>query len=124
MSFENYKVGQKIGVMSNGYDSDGATNIGEIVDETPTLWIVKWGNEIGQQKRFNKKTGYNSPKNEHYCDNLYLCSEQEAIDTLRDYRQRKDREHCEWQAKNLGCTYSQEFQDDLLNLIKKHKRTK
>ena len=73
MSFENCKIGQKIGVTTRYSYQEGETVVGEIVDETPKFWIVSWGQKIKQTQKFNKKTGVDFPR-----DYKELCSEQEA----------------------------------------------
>jgi hypothetical protein len=122
--FSDYKVGQKIGVRPRYSYQEGETVVGEITGESRTLWTVQWESGIGQWGRFKKDTGVNFPRESSSSNDLFLCTEQEAIDILKKYNERIDREYCQRKASDLNCTYSQEFQNELLALIKKHKRTK
>ena len=117
--FTNCRVGQKIGVKPKYSYQQGETVVGEIVDETPKYWVVSWSQGINQTQKFNKKTGVDFPR-----DYRELCTEQEAIDTIGNYHERKDREYSQRIAGYIDCIYSESFQNDLLALIKKHKRTK
>ena len=124
--FSDYKVGQKIGVRPRNSYSYGETVVGKIIGESPTLWIVELKNiwDKSYTKKFKKDTGINFPKESRRDDDKFLCSEQEALDILQEYNEKIDREFCQRKASDLNCTYSKEFQNDLLALIKKHKRTK
>ena len=124
--FSNYKVGDKIGVKPRYAYQEDETVVAEITGETPTLWVVTLHDWRGNPytKKFKKRTGINSPKETYRSNDLFLCSEQKALDILKSYKERVNREFCQRQSRELGCEYSESFQKDLLALIEKHKVAK
>lgn len=124
--FTDYRVGDKVGIRYSTSYRQSETVIGEIADETKTLWIVTYTNSRGYSiiQKFKKNTGVQFPiETGRVRDNLHLCSEQEALNILEKYNERVDREYCQQKANDLKCVYSESFQNDFLALIEKHKRT-
>ena len=108
------EIGQKIGVYY--WNSVGHKYIyleGVITDQTPKFWIVFWAGEKDQKFRKSDGQGYGRDNNDYK-----LCS----MATVKAYQEEELKEKYQARAKELKCQYSPEFQQDLMDLIKKHKK--